>query len=30
MADERKIWLKFHYFSLPLLVWAGLLGWLLA
>ncbi|CAI0734895.1 SLC13 family permease [Serratia quinivorans] len=30
MAGERKIWLKFHYYSLPLLVWSGLLGWLLA
>ncbi|MBI3311072.1 MAG: anion transporter, partial [Serratia liquefaciens] len=30
MAGERKIWLKFHYFSLPLLAWGGVLGWLLA
>uniref|UniRef100_A8GH68 Citrate transporter n=1 Tax=Serratia proteamaculans (strain 568) TaxID=399741 RepID=A8GH68_SERP5 len=30
MAGERKIWLKFHYYSLPLLAWSGLLGWLLA
>lgn len=30
MAGERKIWLKFHYYSLPLLAWGALLGWLLA
>ncbi|MBP1132815.1 MULTISPECIES: SLC13 family permease [Serratia] len=30
MAGERKIWLKFHYYSLPLLAWGGVVGWLLA
>jgi di/tricarboxylate transporter len=30
MAGERKIWLRFHYYSLPLLVWAALLGWVMS
>jgi len=30
MAGERKIWLRFHYYSLPLLAWAALVGWLLS
>lgn len=30
MAGERKIWLRFHYYSLPLLAWAALIGWLLS
>lgn len=29
MSGERKIWLSFHYYSLPLLAWSALLGWLL-
>lgn len=27
MAGERKIWLHFHYYSLPFLAWAALVGW---
>lgn len=27
MAGERMIWLKFHYYSLPFLAWATLVGW---
>ncbi|WON75703.1 SLC13 family permease [Serratia sp. UGAL515B_01] len=27
MAGERMIWLRFHYYSLPFLVWAALVGW---
>ena len=30
MAGERKIWLRFHYYSLPLLAWAALLGWVMS
>ncbi|MEE4485402.1 SLC13 family permease [Serratia ficaria] len=29
MSGERKIWLTFHYYSLPLLAWSALAGWLL-
>lgn len=29
MSGERRIWLSFHYYSLPLLAWSALLGWLL-
>ncbi|WP_431221551.1 SLC13 family permease [Serratia sp. L9] len=29
MAGERMIWLRFHYYSLPFLAWAALVGWLL-
>ncbi len=29
MAGERMIWLRFHYYSLPLLAWAALVGWML-
>ncbi|MBP1037544.1 anion permease [Serratia fonticola] len=29
MAGERQIWLQFHYYSIPFLVWATLVGWLL-
>ncbi|CNE11137.1 putative inner membrane protein [Yersinia nurmii] len=29
MAQEPSIWLKFHAFSLPLLLWGALVGWML-
>lgn len=29
MANDRRIWLKFHYYSLPFLAWGALVGWLL-
>ena len=29
MANDRKIWLKFHYFSFPFLILSGFAGWLL-
>ncbi|OWF90174.1 SLC13 family permease [Yersinia entomophaga] len=29
MAKEPSIWLKFHAFSLPLLLWGALVGWVL-
>ncbi|AHG18806.1 membrane protein [Chania multitudinisentens RB-25] len=29
MAGDRRIWLHFHYYSLPFLAWAALIGWLL-
>ncbi|MBE0151871.1 SLC13 family permease [Serratia sp. PL7] len=29
MAGERQIWLRFHYYSIPFLAWATLVGWLL-
>ncbi|ELI8169280.1 SLC13 family permease [Yersinia enterocolitica] len=29
MAGEPAIWLKFHAYSLPFLLWSGLVGWLL-
>jgi di/tricarboxylate transporter len=29
MAGDRRIWLRFHYYSLPFLAWAALVGWLL-
>lgn len=27
MANDRKIWLKFHYYSFPFLLWSGFMGW---
>lgn len=27
MAGDRRIWLRFHYYSLPFLAWAALIGW---
>jgi len=29
MANERKIWLQFHYYSIPMLILGGALAWLL-
>jgi len=29
MAQDRKIWWRFHLFSLPMLAWSMLCGWLL-
>ncbi|MEQ4531991.1 MAG: SLC13 family permease [Mixta sp.] len=29
MAKDRRIWWQFHLFSLPMLLWASLTGWLL-
>lgn len=29
MANDRKIWLRFHFFSFPFLILSGLAGWLL-
>lgn len=29
MANDRRIWIRFHYYSLPLLLWAALVGYLL-
>jgi len=26
MANDRRIWWRFHLWSLPMLVWAGLIG----
>ncbi|HBV40574.1 MAG TPA: anion transporter [Erwinia sp.] len=27
MAKDRTIWLRFHFYSLPMLLWAMMLGW---
>ena len=27
MANDKKIWLKFHYYSFPFLLFSGLAGW---
>ncbi|PKE31742.1 anion transporter [Rahnella sp. AA] len=29
MANDRKIWLKFHFYSFPFLLFSGLAGWFL-
>ncbi|MDF1894517.1 MULTISPECIES: SLC13 family permease [Rahnella] len=29
MANDRKIWLKFHFYSFPFLLFSGLTGWFL-
>lgn len=29
MAQDRRIWWQFHLFSVPMLAWAALSGWLL-
>ncbi|MGV8924654.1 MAG: SLC13 family permease [Ewingella sp.] len=29
MANDRKIWVKFHYYSFPFLLFSGLAGWFL-
>ncbi|MEI2265211.1 SLC13 family permease [Erwinia sp. CGal63] len=29
MAQDRSVWLRFHYYSLPMLLWAMALGWAL-
>ncbi|WP_380181300.1 SLC13 family permease [Kalamiella sp. sgz302252] len=29
MAKDRAVWLHFHFYSLPMLLWAMALGWLL-
>ena len=30
MANDRRIWVRFHYYSLPMLLWAALVGYGLA
>ncbi|WP_202307527.1 SLC13 family permease [Dryocola clanedunensis] len=30
MANDRRIWVRFHYYSLPMLLWAALVGYALA
>lgn len=27
MANDRRIWVRFHYYSLPMLLWAALVGY---
>ena len=27
MANDRRIWVRFHYYSLPMLVWAAVVGY---
>ena len=27
MANDRRIWIRFHYYSLPMLLWSALLGY---
>jgi di/tricarboxylate transporter len=29
MANDKKIWLRFHYYSFPFLLFSGITGWLL-
>ncbi|MBV4367716.1 SLC13 family permease [Erwinia sp. BNK-24-b] len=29
MAKDRTVWLRFHFYSLPMLAWAAALGWCL-
>jgi len=29
MAKDRSVWLRFHFYSLPMLLWAMALGWVL-
>ncbi|VDY43834.1 membrane protein [Salmonella enterica subsp. enterica serovar Daytona] len=31
MANDRRIWWRFHFYSLPMLAWAALVGiWIIA
>jgi hypothetical protein len=27
MANDRRIWIRFHYYSLPMLLWAAAVGY---